>query len=168
VQRDWLEPMVRNLRAAGARQLAALPSQLCLPAQVDAVVAAVASHGSDIDLTLRLSPYDGIGLPILPEQPEQAAQEVFEAIAAVAPRGPVILYVPAPELPAYQAAAEDALAHGGRIAPRVDSWQHWIAGARDNPLDLVTGLGTAGGPKLEWRRWRWPLTLAALLLVVNV
>ena len=168
VQRDWLEPLVRNLRAAGARQLAALPSQLCLPSSPDAVAAAVATHEGDIDLTVRLSPYDGIGLPILPEQPGEAAREVFEAIGAVAPQGPVVLYVPASELPAYQAAAEDVLAHDGRIEPRIDSWQHWIAGARDNPLDLVAGLGTAGGPKLEWRRWRWPLALAALLLAVNV
>lgn len=168
VQRDWLELLMRTLRAAGARQLVALPSQLCLPWQPEAVGAAVTGQGTDIDLTVRLSPYEGIGLPILPEQPQDAAREVFEAIAAVVPQGSVVLYVPGSELPAYQAAAEDLTAHGERILPRVDSWQHWIAGARDNPLDLIAGLGAAGAPKLEWRRWRWPLALAMLLLVVNV
>ena len=34
-------------------------------------------------------------------------------------------------------------------------------------LDLMAGLGIATGPKLDWRPWRWPLALAAAVLVVN-
>ena len=31
----------------------------------------------------------------------------------------------------------------------------------------MAGLGAGTGPKLDWRPWRWPLALAAAILVVN-
>jgi general secretion pathway protein L len=54
------------------------------------------------------------------------------------------------------------------VALEADDWGHWIAGAKTLALDLVPGLGAAGAATRDWRRWRWPLRLAALALVVNL
>jgi general secretion pathway protein L len=36
------------------------------------------------------------------------------------------------------------------------------------PFNLAAGLGGGGGPSLHLRAWRWPLALAALVLLVNI
>jgi general secretion pathway protein L len=156
VQRDWLEPLVRILLAQGARVVTALPSQLCLPLQPGSVTASI-GYG---DLTLRQSLYQGLGLA-LDGNPSAALQTV----RALAGDAPLVLYVPPEQLGEYQALALEA---GPGIALEADDWAHWIAGARSAALDLVPGLGAAGAAQRDWRRWRWPLRLAALALLVNL
>src|ERR1019366_4158376 len=54
-----------------------------------------------------------------------------------------------------------------RINVSADNWSRWIAGASVTTLDLMAGLGAGTGSKLDWRPWRWPLALAAAVLVIN-
>jgi general secretion pathway protein L len=156
VQRDWFEGLVRTLLAQGARAVSTLPSQLCLPLQPGSVSAAI-GHG---ELTLRLGPYQGMGLAL--DGPPAAALQTVRALAGDAP---LLLFVPHEQLGEYQALALEA---GPGITLEADDWAHWIAGARGATLDLVPGLGAAGAPTRDWRRWRWPLRLAALALLVNL
>ncbi|WP_417921608.1 type II secretion system protein GspL, partial [Christiangramia marina] len=60
VQRDWLEPLVKTLLGMGARAVAAMPLQLCLPLQPGSVSAAIGGG----ELLLRQSQYEGIGLAL--------------------------------------------------------------------------------------------------------
>jgi general secretion pathway protein L len=168
IERAWLEILSMAVTSMGARHVAALPAQLCLPWQDDSVSAAVTEHGSDIDLALRLSAQDGIGLPIRPEHAQTAANDVLQALQAVVPSSPITLYVPQPAVPAYQEAVAGTEGMDQRVSVFADNWSRWIAGAHDAPLDLLAGLGGARGPKLDWRRWRWPLALAAAALVINI
>jgi general secretion pathway protein L len=166
VQRRWLEQLASSLTALGARKLAALPAQLCLP-YLEGAVAAAASYSapdqdSDIELTLRLSQQEGMGLPVLTEQPQAAAQ-VIQSLRLMVPTLPVTLYVPPAQTAAYQEAADAGL----NVQP--DHWQHWIDGARSVGLDLIPALGAAGSASnIDWQRWRWPLLLATLLAAVNI
>jgi general secretion pathway protein L len=81
---------------------------------------------------------------------------------------PIALSVPTARLDAYRHAAQ-SLAHDG-IDIRVgeESWQQLVHGADQITLDLMTGLDRTGTQAVNWQRWRWPLTLAACLLLVNV
>jgi general secretion pathway protein L len=79
------------------------------------------------------------------------------------PEAPITLYVPQSAVRAYQ----EATALNKRINVFADNWSHWIAGAKGSTLDLMAGLGAGTGPKLDWRPWRWPLALAATVLVIN-
>jgi general secretion pathway protein L len=156
VQRAWLEPLVRAALALGARAVAALPAQLCLPLLPGHVSAAV-SHA---DIVVRDGLYHGLGLAMA-STPEVALQTA----RALAGDAPLTLYVPAGELGQYQALAADA---GPAITLEADQWPHWIAGSKTTTLDLVPGLGAAGARATDWQRWRWPLRLALLALVVNL
>jgi general secretion pathway protein L len=168
VQRAWLEALVNAFIGFGARHITALPAQLCLPYQSETIAAAISEQDGDIDLTLRLAEQDGIGLPIMPEQQETAAREVVEALLAMAPpRTAIILYVPQIAVRTYQAAAT-ASSPDDRISVFADNWSRWIAGANSASLDLMAGLGTHAGSRLNWRPWRWPLALASALLLVNM
>ena len=161
-QRNWLEALVRTLLAQGARNIAAVPAQLCLPIQAGTVSAALASDPSGLELTLRLGEFEGLGL-CLPSQP-LAALQTLRAFAAEAP---VTLYVPAAE----QALYEPLLAEIPGISLATDHWAHWIASARagaEQQLDLVPALGASGTQARNWRQWRWPLRFAVLALLVNV
>ncbi|OGT16580.1 MAG: general secretion pathway protein GspL [Gallionellales bacterium RIFCSPHIGHO2_02_FULL_57_16] len=186
VQRAWLELLAKTLIAFGARRIAALPAQLCLTCQSGqhgqpgGVTAAINEQGADIDVTLRFSEQDGIGLAIAPalshpelsngegrEQHEASAHEVIRTLCAVAPEAPVTLYVPQAALRAYQEAISQIDALNKRINVLADNWPRWIAGARDTALDLMTGLGAGSSPRPNWRAWRWPVGLAAAVLLIN-
>jgi general secretion pathway protein L len=156
VQKSYLEALVRSMLALGARAVAALPAQLCLPLQPGNVSGAI-GHS---DLTLRDGLYHGLGLAMA-STPEVALQTA----RALAGDAPLTLYVPAAELSQYQALALEA---GPAITLEADQWAHWIAGSKTTTLDLVPGLGSAGARATDWQRWRWPLRLALLAVIVNL
>ncbi len=169
VNRNWLEKNVQRLLELGARSVAALPLQLCLPLQPDTVSAALAESGAslDVDLALRTGEQEGMGLALLPAQPAAAAHEALQALSALAPHQAISLYVPQERIAAYQAAAT-VLEQDERVALFADDWPHWISGARGVPFNLAAGLGGGAGPSLHLRAWRWPLALAGLVLLINI
>lgn len=156
VQRDWLEPLVRTLLAQGARAVVALPSQLCLPLQPGGVSAAIGGA----ELLLRQSQYSGLGLA-LDANPATALQTA----RALAGDAPLTLYVPREQLGEYQALLAEA---GPGTGLEADDWAHWINGTKSTTFDLVPGLGAAGARQRDWRRWRVPIALAFLAVVVNL
>jgi general secretion pathway protein L len=197
IQRAWLAILTKTLLAFGARQITALPAQLCLSFPADqpgSVTAAIngwngAEQNAAIDITLRLSEQDGIGFAIMPalsqpdistssaqdtqnvsedERHESTASVVIQTLCMVVPAATIQLYVPQSAVRAYQeASAQSKSAINKRINVFADNWSHWIAGANVTTLDLMAGLGTATGTKLNWRPWRWPLVLAVAVLVIN-
>ncbi|TCS37790.1 type II secretion system protein L (GspL) [Paucimonas lemoignei] len=169
VSRAWLERNVQRMLSLGARSVAALPMQLCLPYQPDTVSAAFTESNTslDVDLALRMSDVDGVGLALLPAQPEAAAREALESLAALAPHQAIALFVPQDRIPAYQAAAQE-MNQEERIALFADNWPRWITEAKASPFNLAAGLGAAGGPGLQLQAWRWPLILAGLVLLINI
>jgi len=154
--RDWLEAIVRALLAQGARAVAAIPAQLCLPLQPGSVAAAI----EGAELTLRQGLFQGFGLAL-----EATPAVVLQTARAFSGDAPLVLYVPPAQLGEYQALAQEA---GPGITLEADDWAHWIAASRSTALDLVGGLGAAGSPVRDWRRWRWPIRLAGLAVAVNL
>jgi general secretion pathway protein L len=167
VHRGWLELLSKTLFALRARSISAVPAQLCLPFQQDTAAAAITEYGQDIDVAVRLTQQEGLGLSIIVDQLETAPVEVIESLSAIVPRAPLNLYVPQTHVHTYEDALRVAPELNERIKVVADSWPRWIAGANKVSIDLMTGLGAAGGPKLNWRPWRWPLALAAALLLLN-
>lgn len=157
VERDWLEGIVRALLAQGARAVAALPAQLCLPLQPGSVGAAVDGAG----LTLRQGLFQGFGLAL-----EATPAVVLQTARAFGGDAPLVLYVPRAQLGEYQALLQED--GGAAVTLEADDWAHWISGSKSTALDLVSGLGAAGSPARDWRRWRWPLRLALVAVAVNL
>jgi general secretion pathway protein L len=154
--RDWLEAIVKSLLIQGARAVTAVPAQLCLPLQPGSVAAAI----SGVELTLRQSLFQGFGLAL-----DATPAVVLQTARTFSGDAPLVLYVPPAQLGEYQALAQEA---GPGITLEADNWAHWIAGSKTTALDLVSGLGAAGTPARDWRRWRWPIALAALVIAVNL
>ncbi|TFW34120.1 type II secretion system protein GspL [Massilia horti] len=155
-QRDWLEPLVRTLLAQGARSVTALPFQLCLPLEPGSVTVEI-GYG---ELTLRQGQYQGLGLAL-----DGTPASMLQTARSLAGDAPLLLCVPPGQVGEYQALASEA---GPGIGLAATDWPHWIAGAKSVLLDLVPGLGAAGAPTRDWRRWRWPLRLALLAVVINL
>jgi len=168
VQRAWLEQLAKAFISFGARHIAALPAQLCLSSQPGMVTAAICERDSNLDLTLRLSEQEGIGLSVSVEPGVTAAHEVIQSLSAVVPAAPVTVFVPQENMHAYQQATVDTPALNERFSISADNWTRWITGAQSVTLDLMVGLGTKASPKMDWRPWRWTLVLAAAVMLVNV
>lgn len=168
VQRSWLELISSGLSALGARHVTAIPAQLCLPYQDGAAAALISEYGAEIEVAVRMSEQEGIGLPIFADQPESAPVEAIQSLSAVVPQAPITLYVPAAHVPLYHDALATVPAQQERITLEADDWTRWIEGSGQASIDLMTGLSaSAAGPRINWRPWRWPLALAAVLLAVN-
>jgi general secretion pathway protein L len=164
VQRAWLDVLVKALVQQGARAVAALPAQLCLPLAAGGVSALLANDEGGLELALRTGPYEGLGLA-LPAQPEGALQ----VLRALAGEAPVTLYVPPAQRAHYEALLAAVPAPVPVIVLEEDHWAHRVAASRAVQLDLAAGLGAAGGARAQaWKRWRWPLRLALLAVLVNV
>lgn len=155
-QRAWLEGLVKSLLAQGARVVSAIPSQLCLPLVPGNVSGAIDQTG----ITLRHSAHQGLGLAL-----DASPAVALQTARALAGDVPLTLYVEAEQLGEYQALVAEA---GPGIAIEAEHWAHWIAGSKSTTLDLVPGLGAAGAPTRDWARWRWPLRLALLALLINI
>jgi general secretion pathway protein L len=156
VQRAFLEPLVKSLLAMGARSVAAVPAQLCLPLQPGNASAAI--HKGEI--TLRHGQYAGMGLAI-----DGGPEVALQTARALAGDVPLTVYVAPAQLGEYQALLQEA---APAVTLEQDQWEHWIAGSRSTVLDLVPGLGSAGAKVRDWQRWRWPLRLAVLTVVVHL
>lgn len=163
MQRTLLDFLAGTFASFGAKRISALPAQLCLPWQTGHVTAAISETA--VDMTLRLSEQDGIGLAISVNQDQSAETMAIQTLRAMVSEAPITLY--APQVQAYRQAINEADALNGRIQVFADSWAHWIAGAGTTKIDLMTGLGTENAPRLDLRPWRWPLALAAAVLLIN-
>ena len=167
-QRGWLDILVKTFTGYGARSVALVPAQACLPFDEHAATAVVAEHGADFDLTLRLGPQEALGLPIYSADAEAAPQQVLDTIDALAPGRPLVLYAPHARVPAFQDEAERRIAAGQEIQVYADNWPRVIGQLGKAPMNLASGLGGgAGTAQIDWRQWRWPAVLAALLVAVN-
>jgi general secretion pathway protein L len=166
VQRSWLERLVQLFTGLGARHLSALPAQLCVPYQPGVVSVALFEHATDVELVIRLNEQEGIGIAVLPDQAESALQETLQALCAVVPLAPVALYLTPSSVPTCHALLDDG--QHERITLFSDNWLRWVTAARGVTLNLMSGLGVAGGNGLNWQPWRWSIGLAALALLVNV
>lgn len=163
MQRALLDFLASTFASFGAKRISALPTQLCLPWQAGHVTAAISETA--VDIVLRLSEQDGVGLAISIDQDEPAETMAIQALCAMVPEAPITLY--APQVQAYQQAIEDAGALHGRIQVFADNWLHWINGANITKIDLMAELDTESASRLDLRPWRWPLALATAVLLIN-
>ena len=167
-ERTWLEKLNKTLRDLGANKVVMLPTQLCLPQPADGVSAAISDMSeateATIDLSLRINADTAMGIPVLPELAHVQAN-VLETVRALVPQGPIHLSVPASQLAHYQALGSE-VTEG--IEFQADNWSHWIAGTRSTGVDLMQGLVAGGAADFAWARWRWPLILLGLLLLIQI
>jgi general secretion pathway protein L len=159
VQRAWLEVLVKALVAQGAHAVSAVPSQLALPFQPGAVSAALVPGDAGYDVVMRQSQFEGLGMT-LPAQPQAALQ----TLRALAGEQPLTLYVSAAQKTQFAPLAAE-IPH---LTLEEDHWAHWIAAARGAGLDLASGIANSGASARAWQRWRWPLRIGVLALLVNV
>jgi general secretion pathway protein L len=159
VQRAWLEVLVKALLAQGAQAVSVMPSQLCLPFQPGAVSAALLPGDAGFDLVMRQSQFEGLGMT-LPAQPQAALQ----TLRVLAGEQPITLYVST----AQRAQLAPLAAEIPHLTLEEDHWAHWVAGARSAGLDLAPALGNNGASARAWQRWRWPVRIAVLAVLINV
>lgn len=166
VDRGWLQSWVQALRQQGARRVAALPMQLCLPLPPDHVAGALLPSPGQWELALRFSRDEGIGLPLAVEHEEQLLDATLELLATFTPGRAVQLSLPESQLESFSAWA--AAHPDSGVDARAENWAAWVEGATQVELDLVAGVAARDESRIDWRRWRWPAVLAAACVLLNV
>ena len=161
--RAWLQGWLDSLRRHGARRLSALPFVLCLPLPAGQVAASVVEHAGQRELALRLSAQEGMGLPLASNGAEPLPVEVFRLLSTLAAGRPVQLALPASLLDEFRSAPAES-----GVELHEENWAAWIEGASRAPVDLASAIAADESDGPDWRRWRWPLALAAALALVNI
>lgn len=167
MQRDWLNTLLSTFTAYGARKVSAVPAQLCLPFEEGQASAAILQLGTESELALRMADQEGIGLAIVPDESQSMEHQVLQTLQAMVMQVPIAMYVPESQLQSYQQALEQEEG-GERITVQADSWPYWVAGANHAALDLSSGMQDAGGSRIDWKKWRWPVVLGSAFLLVNI
>lgn len=166
VQRSWLETVTKAIAAYGARKIIIVPAQLCLSWSPHAVSAAVELRADELQVTVRLSEHEGFGVAM---SSASSAQDVLDTVSAVARDGPFVLHVPDAMANAYRDAIAAVPALAARARVGAESWSCWLDGAQSAGLDLLSDPDVRrAGQEHRFRQWRWPIALAAAVLVVNV
>lgn len=155
----WLNELTEWLYRMGARRIVAVPFQLCLPDQSNTVSALVDTEGACIELSVRTGENDGVGLLLAPDA---SAQEIIRAIRLIEPQAPVTLHVPAERIGEYSQFADS------NITVVEGLWARWVAGAKAAGINLMDASGMRSKRVVDWKPWRWPLALAATVVLVNV
>lgn len=167
MQRSWLEALATTLRDIGANNVVALPLQLCLPVQADCVHAAVTGDSPAVDLALRLSEHASLGFPILSDSAD-VPNDALQTLQALLPDGAMTLRIDASKMAVYRDALQDHPQLHQRTTLSEARWPDWIAGTKSVTLNLFLGMQADMQRNIDWRAWRWPLALAACLLLINV
>jgi general secretion pathway protein L len=167
VNRGWLDILFNAMTSYGATRVHALPSQLCLPWQSGVASAAVTHEETDVELALRLSEHEGMGLPMASDG-EGTAAEVVQMLSVLVAEAPITMYVSQAEVPVYREAVAAVPLLDQRITVYADNWTRWLAGAATAVPDLLADRNAAGAVNFDWRPWRWPLILAAVVLLANI
>ena len=173
IERSWLRDVIGAFRGYGARRIAAYATQTCLPMPGSGVAGSVSASITQIhdhiDLALRLSEHEGMGLPLMVADAGQHIElDVCQNLQTLTGHRPVELIVPAQQKEMYQHALDQLVADGSQIVLIDDNWQTWIAGAAQATPDLMSGLEAASSQEFNWRIWRWPVWLMMLLLSLNI
>ena len=179
VQRAWLKLVAETLFTCGARQITALPAQLCLtlptenPNSSDRVAAAISDSDSGdqntgVAVTLRWSEHDGMGLAISVGHDQSSAHEAMHTLCTIVPKLPITLYVSQTLVGVYQEAAQSMNPPNARITIVADTWANWMDAANVATPDLMTGLAAGARPAIDLQSWRWPLALLAALMLINI
>ncbi len=164
--RAWLQQWLAALRQLGARRLAALPMQLCMPLPAGRVSAALLDAGGGLELALRLSVDAGLGLQVAAGAAADLPAVVRDMLATFAGERLVQLSVTPAHAAPFRTWADDHPDNGIELVD--ESWPDWIEGASQAGVDLVAGSAARTEDAPDWRRWRWPLRLALVLLLLNM
>jgi general secretion pathway protein L len=171
-RRDALQALADALHGFGGSNAVVVPAQSCLPLQADCVHAAVSANANDsdayVDVSIRMAAHTALGMPVMSDHAETIAADVLQTLQVLLPHGDVTLHVAVAEIDTYRAALQNQPELLERITLVEDRWQYWIAGATDVTLNLFSGLQMDGQRRIDWRTWRWPLALAACVLMLNV
>lgn len=164
--RAWLQRWLDALRQLGARRLAALPMQLCLPLPAGRVSAALLELSGQFELALRTSADDGLGLPVAADSPAGLIDVVLGLLAALAGGHTVRLSVTPAHAELFRAWSAEHPDSGIELAD--EDWGVWVDGANQASVDLASGVAGGADERVDWRRWRWPLRLALACLLLNL
>ena len=157
--RAWLTLLSTTLYQMGARRIAAVPFQSCMPREPGTTSAMVETDDAGIDVCVAANEHEGTGLRL---PPDAATQEVLQTLRALEPQAPITLYAAADLVDEYRQAAD------GRMTVLEEQWPRWVMNTWQGSIDLTSALGAAARPAIDWKQWRWPLALAAAVALVNI
>lgn len=164
--RGWLQQWLAALHELGARRISALPIQLCLLLPAERVSAALLDADGELELALRLSVDEGLGLPVDAGDAGDLPETVHDTLTTFAGERLVQLVVTPAYLEIFRAWLASHPDSGIELLE--ENWRDWIEGARQAGVDLAAGSVMRTDDTADWHRWRWPLRLAVALLLLNL
>lgn len=164
-QREWLQKLHAHFVALGASQIRAIPAQLCLPWNKDQCSVTLDDQRSEASLTLRNGAQSGMGIL---QESAQSVETWLTAMTMLAGPLAIHLLLPAGLIRPYQEALQTNPVWLERITMSESSWAATLGPARTVSINLMAALQGSQSSQIQWQVWRWPVMLAALVMLVNI
>jgi len=163
--RNWVEQLATMVKDWPVKKIAAYPAQLAIAisGETQQTVGILESKNETLNLLLRQAPLQGLGLSLAKDEQENA----IGMVSMLSQAAHVDLYVVANEVESYEAIVKahnlDDLIHVQTVG-----WPVRVGGINSHTPDLMSDISAIHKPAIDWSRWRWPVRLVALLLLVNI
>ncbi|MFZ4528555.1 MAG: type II secretion system protein GspL [Undibacterium curvum] len=163
--RAWLETAANLVKDWNVRKITAFPAQLLLEAApaMDAASAAFETADGYTEISLRKGVLDGAGLSLADTSTEGA----LRMLNLIAGGTALHVLVPAQELQAVQSIAQST-GLGANWSFAALNWSSRLASVSARVPDLMLDISALHKPAIDWAAWRWPLGLAAAVVLVNI
>ncbi|MFZ6861246.1 type II secretion system protein GspL [Undibacterium sp. Ji67W] len=163
--RHWVEQLAAMVKDWPVKKIAAYPAQLAIAisGETQQAVAIVESKNETLNLLLRQALLQGLGLSLAEGEQENA----IGMLSMFSQGAHVDLYVATNEVESYQTIVKahnlDDLIHVQTLG-----WPVRVGGINSHTPDLMSDISAIHKPAIDWSRWRWPVRLVAMLLLVNI
>lgn len=174
MRRDRLQTFTNMLLMLGAKKLLAWPMQSCLPPllQQNACIATLQEHvdemnGCTLDICMHLPDQKNLGLSLHASTAEAAVNEVLNTLRQLIPTATLTLLVPPQRVSVYSQAADvHTIVQPYDWEVRIQHAEDATRAKQHNVPNMISAVQvTHQHGKL--RRWRYPLQLAAAMLLLN-
>ncbi|MBC3861689.1 hypothetical protein H8K32_06205 [Undibacterium jejuense] len=163
--RHWVEQLAAMVKDWPVKKITAYPAQLAIAitGEPQQAVAVLERKDGALSLLLRQASLQGMGLSLAEDEQENA----ISMLGMLAPESHIDLYVSANEVDSYQASLKQQNL-GERFAVQAIGWVVRVGGINAQTPDLMSDISDIHKPAIDWSRWRWPLRLMAMILLVNI
>ncbi|MET3116228.1 general secretion pathway protein L [Undibacterium sp. GrIS 1.8] len=178
VDKNWMESLAKSMLLFGAKKISAYPVQMAMEHNSDSATVMYEQEGNMLEFAACSldGNFLGLGLSVdeiaqrsdVNEKLDVELNTVLQTLKLFLSEDSVVVYLEPKKIEAYQQAIQKDIELAQRITLQPIQWKNRIAGLTPASPDLMAGVALANPSAIDLFAWRWPIGLAAAVLIINL